>query len=105
MVEVQVKGPGRSVNDPNVLAAMTRVPRHLFVPDELGSEAYEDHPVQIGYGQTISQPFIVAFMTQELHVEPGMRILEIGCGSGYQSAILAELGAEVFAMELIEPLA
>jgi protein-L-isoaspartate(D-aspartate) O-methyltransferase len=105
MMETQFGSPDRGITDMRVLEAMKKVPRHLFVPKEAAAEAYEDHPVSIGCGQTISQPFIVAYMTQELAVQHGMRILEIGTGSGYQSAILAELGAEVFSMEYYETLA
>jgi protein-L-isoaspartate(D-aspartate) O-methyltransferase len=84
---------------------MSRVPRHQFVQDEHLSLAYNNHPLPIGYGQTISQPFIVALMTQELDLTPGEKVLEIGTGSGYQAAILAELGAEVYSIEIIEELA
>jgi len=84
---------------------MNRVPRHLFVPGAERHEAYEDHPIPIGFGQTISQPYIVAFMTEALGVEPSHRVLEIGAGSGYQTAVLAELGATVYAVEVIEALA
>jgi protein-L-isoaspartate(D-aspartate) O-methyltransferase len=84
---------------------MRDVPRHEFVPEEFISLAYRNHPLPIGYGQTISQPFMVALMTQELHVEAGDRVLEIGTGSGYQAAVLSDLGIEVFSIEIIEPLA
>ncbi len=90
---------------PEVIAAMRRVPRHQFVPEEYNHLAYENNPLPIGYGQTISQPYIVALMTQELDVEAGDKILEIGTGSGYQAAVLAELDIEVFTIEIIEPLA
>ncbi len=90
---------------PEVIAAMRRVPRHEFVPEEYNHLAYENNPLPIGYGQTISQPYIVALMTQELDVEAGDKILEIGTGSGYQAAVLAELDIEVFTIEIIEPLA
>ncbi len=93
------------VEDPAVIEAMERVPRHLFVPSELRDQAYENHPLPIGYGQTISQPYIVALMTQELEVGPGAKVLEIGTGSGYQAAVLAELGVEVYTIEIIGPLA
>jgi protein-L-isoaspartate(D-aspartate) O-methyltransferase len=93
------------VDDPAVLAAMETVPRHEFVPAGYLSLAYENHPLPIGYGQTISQPYIVALMTQELSVEAGDRVLEIGTGSGYQAAVLAELGMDVYTIEIIEPLA
>ena len=88
-----------------VLAALRAVPRHRFVPPEHAAEAYANRPLPIGRGQTISQPYIVAYMTQELDVEPGSRVLEVGTGSGYQAAILAELGCEVFSVEIIAELA
>jgi protein-L-isoaspartate(D-aspartate) O-methyltransferase len=103
MIAEQIRA--RGVRDPRVLDAMSRVPRHLFVPAGERHEAYEDHPVPIGFGQTISQPYIVAFMTEALRVEPSHRILEIGAGSGYQTAVLAELGATVYALELVDALA
>ncbi len=90
---------GRDIDDPAVLAAMARIPRHEFVPPAFRRQAYEDGPLRIGCGQTISQPYVVAFMTQRLAVKPGMRVLEIGTGSGYQTAVLAEMGAEVFTIE------
>ena len=90
---------------PRVLAAIGQVPRHEFVPPEKQSWAYADGPVPIGFGQTISQPYIVALMTTKLDPQPGDRILEIGTGSGYQAAVLAQLAAEVFTIEIIEPLA
>ncbi|TET96877.1 MAG: protein-L-isoaspartate(D-aspartate) O-methyltransferase [Anaerolineales bacterium] len=90
---------------PEVIAVMRRVPRHQFVPDEYLHLAYENNPLPIGYGQTISQPYIVALMTQELDVEAGDKVLEIGTGSGYQAAVLAELDIEVFTIEIVEPLA
>ena len=93
--------------DESVLVAMSEVRREVFVPREFryGADPYGDHPCAIGHGQTISQPFIVAYMTQRLDVRPGMRILDIGTGSGYQAAILAELGAEVYTMETVPSLA
>ncbi len=103
MVEQQLRG--RDITDPRVLAAMEKVPRHLFVPENVRHQAYGDHPVPIGHGQTISQPYIVAFMTQALDVKREHRVLEIGTGSGYQAAILGELAGEVYTMEIIEPLA
>ena len=103
MVDQQLRG--RDITDPRVLAAMEKVPRHLFVPGNARHDAYGDHPVPIGYGQTISQPYIVAFMTEALDVRPEHRVLEIGTGSGYQAAVLGELGAEVYTMEIVEPLA
>ncbi len=95
----------RGVADPRVLEAMGRVPRHEFVPAAQRGQAYEDWPLAIGYGQTISQPYIVAFMTAALAPRPEDRVLEIGTGSGYQAAVLAGLVAEVYTMEIVEPLA
>ena len=93
------------VEDPETLRAMGTVPRHLFVPIEFRERAYDNIPLPIGYGQTISQPYIVALMTQELKLQPGARVLEIGTGSGYQAAVLAELGMQVYSIEIVEPLA
>jgi len=94
------------VKDQRVLEAMGAVQRHRFIPEAWRKmDAYGDHPCPIGHGQTISQPFVVAYMTQQMDVKPGMRILEIGTGSGYQAAVLAELGAEVFSIEIIPELA
>ena len=90
---------------PGVRAAMTKVPRHKFLPGEKQSYAHVDGAVPIGFGQTISQPYIVALMTEQLDPQPTDRVLEIGTGSGYQAAVLAELVAEVFSIEIIEPLA
>ncbi|HME72458.1 MAG TPA: protein-L-isoaspartate(D-aspartate) O-methyltransferase [Myxococcota bacterium] len=90
---------------PQVLAAMGRVPRHEFVPEELGSRAYQDGPLPIGYGQTISQPFVVALMTELAAITETSRVLEIGTGCGYQTALLAELAAEVFTIEIVPELA
>ena len=95
----------RGISDPRVLDAMARVPRHEFIPAGRRVEAYEDWPLPIGYGQTISQPYIVAFMTAALDPKPGDRVLEIGTGSGYQAAVLACLVAEVYTVEIVEPLA
>jgi protein-L-isoaspartate(D-aspartate) O-methyltransferase len=95
----------RDITDERVLAAMAAVPRAEFVPAGHRHAATEDSPLPIGFGQTISQPYIVAWMTQELDVQPGARVLEIGTGSGYQTAILAELGAEVFSLEIVPELA
>jgi len=95
----------RDVGDERVLAAVSRVERHRFIPEDARSESYEDHPVPIGYGQTISQPYIVGFMTQALDVEPQHRVLEIGTGCGYQTAVLAELAREVFSIEVVPELA
>ena len=103
MVEEQIIV--RGVKSDSVLDAMLNVPRHLFVPEQLRGYAYNDSPLQIGYGQTISQPYIVAFMTEQLNPYPGMKILEIGTGSGYQAAILAHLKCEVYTIELVEELA
>jgi protein-L-isoaspartate(D-aspartate) O-methyltransferase len=91
--------------DPRVMAAMASVPRHLFVPPDLQDAAYENRPLAIGYGQTISQPYIVALMTDLLEVSPADKVLEVGTGSAYQAAILAWLGAEVYSLEIVEPLA
>ena len=96
---------GRAQLDPRVMAAMSKVPRHLFVPPEERDRAYKNRPLPIGYGQTISQPYIVALMTDLMRLEPDDKVLEIGTGSGYQAAILAELGKEVYTIEIIEPLA
>ena len=103
MVERQIKAGG--VKDPLVLAAMQRVPRHLFVPLAYRDQAYEGHPLPIGQGQTISQPLIVAYMTSLLKLEPGQKVLEIGTGSGYQAAVLAEMNALVYSIEIVPELA
>ncbi|MFQ5855450.1 MAG: protein-L-isoaspartate(D-aspartate) O-methyltransferase [Anaerolineae bacterium] len=95
----------RGIRDPRVLQAMRTVPRHKFIPQDLIDQAYEDHPVPIGYGQTISQPYIVALMTEKLDIEPGDKVLEIGTGSGYQAGVLAELTDQVFSVEIIPQLA
>jgi protein-L-isoaspartate(D-aspartate) O-methyltransferase len=94
----------RDTIDPRVLQAMATVPRHVLVPEALRSAAYENRPLPIGHGQTISQPYIVALMTDLLTLQPGERVLEIGTGSGYQAAVLAELGMQVYSIEIIEPL-
>ena len=91
--------------DPAVMDAIDRAPRHEFVPGDLRSSAYANRPLPIGYGQTISQPYVVALMTHLLGVESGIRALEIGTGSGYQAAVLAEMGAQVHTIEIVEPLA
>ena len=96
---------GRGVTDPAVLAAMEHVPRELFVPPDCVSEAYADHPLPIGHGQTISQPYIVAAMSAGLRLDSASRVLEIGTGSGYQTAILAEIAQTVFTVERIPALA
>ncbi len=96
---------GRTELSPRVLAAIARVPRHEFVPEELRSRAYQDGPLPIGYGQTISQPFVVALMTDLAEVAETSRVLEIGTGCGYQTALLAELAGEVFTIEIVPELA
>ena len=103
MVAQQLKG--RDITDPRVLAALGKVPRERFVPEDLRSLAYEDHPLPIGRGQTISQPYIVALMTQWAEIKPGDKVLEVGTGSGYQAAVLAELTDRVFTIELLPQLA
>lgn len=95
----------RGIDDPNVLEAMREVERHRLVPRNMQKYAYEDRPLPIGNGQTISQPFIVAYMTQAIEPTPGMKVLEIGTGSGYQAAVLAEIVDEVYTIETVEPLA
>ncbi|MHC1776931.1 MAG: protein-L-isoaspartate(D-aspartate) O-methyltransferase [Lentimicrobium sp.] len=102
MVKQQIEGEG--IRDRATLAAMRKVPRHLFVPDELRPHAYRDMPLPIGYDQTISQPYMVAFMTEAIHPSKGMKVLEIGTGSGYQAAVLAEIVDSVFTIEIVEPL-
>jgi protein-L-isoaspartate(D-aspartate) O-methyltransferase len=103
MVETQIAA--RGVHDPAVLAAMRKVPRHAFVPAKLMDRAYGDNPLPIGWRQTISQPYIVGLMSELAALGPGARVLEIGTGSGYQAAVLSELGADVYSIEIIEPLA
>ena len=103
MVETQIKA--RGVKEPRVLAAMLKVERHLFVPKDLHPTAYSDQPLPIGEGQTISQPYIVALMTELLDLKGDEKVLEVGTGSGYQAAILAELAKEVYTIEIIEKLA
>ena len=103
MVESQLRA--RDIRDPRVLDAMREVPRHLFVPEPERDDAYADFPLPIGYSQTISQPYIVGFMTQALEVSPEHKVLEIGTGSGYQAAILGRLAREVYTIEIVEPLA
>ena len=102
---VQEQLVARGIESRAVLDAMGRVPRHRFVPGTSLAEAYGDHPLPIGHGQTISQPYVVALMTELLGVQSGARVLEIGSGSGYQTAVLAELGCDVWSVEIIEPLA
>ena len=103
MVATQIAA--RGVKDPKTLAAMRKVPRHLFVPEGSRGQAYEDHPLAIGHGQTISQPYFVGFMTDAAGLRGGETVLEIGTGSGYQAAILGEIAARVFTIEIVAPLA
>ena len=105
MVCKQLQASGRGITDPQVLKAMEKVPRHEFTPENVRAEAYDDTALSIGHGQTISQPFIVAFMTAQLQPQPEDRVLEIGTGSGYQAAVLAELVREVCTIEIVNPLA
>ncbi len=102
MVRDQIRA--RGVRSAKVLDALRKIQRHLFVPDDLVDAAYSDRPLRIGHGQTISQPYIVGFMSDLLEVEPDHKVLEIGTGSGYQAAILAELAGEVYTMEIVDPL-
>lgn len=103
MVKEQIKA--RGITDKRVLDAVSAVKRHEFVPDNVDEEAYKDSPLPIGHGQTISQPYIVALMSSKLDLEPGEKVLEVGTGSGYQAAILAEMGARVYSIEIIGELA
>jgi len=103
MVDQQIAA--RGITDPATLEALRTVPRHEFIPFRLQREAYADYPLTIGHGQTISQPYIVAFMTEAIRPQPGEKILEIGAGSGYQAAILAAMGVNVYTVEIVEPLA
>jgi protein-L-isoaspartate(D-aspartate) O-methyltransferase len=103
MVATQIAA--RGIKDPQVLAAMAEVPRHEFVPENRRVSAYSDFPLPIGHGQTISQPFIVAFMTEAADIDPDDRVLEIGTGSGYQAAVLAQIAKAVYSIEIVEPLA
>jgi len=105
MVRQQLTAPGRDITNARVLAAMGKVPRHELVPAALQAQAYGDYPLPIGFEQTISQPFIVAFMTEKLEPKTTDKVLEIGTGSGYQAAVLAELVCEVYTIEIVEPLA
>lgn len=105
MVREQLTGPFRDITNTRVLAAMRKVPRHEFVPADVRHRSYGDYPLPIGHGQTISQPYVVAFMTEKLQPQPGDRVLEIGTGSGYQAAVLAELVKEVYTIEIVEVLA
>ena len=102
MVREQIEA--RGVKNPRVIKVIREVPRHRFVPAAIQGLAYGDRPLPIGYGQTISQPYIVAFMTDALALEPGHKVLEVGTGSGYQAAILARLAGEVYSIEIVEPL-
>ena len=102
MVTAQIRA--RGVRAPQVLDALRKVQRHLFVPGDLVDAAYSDRPLPIGHGQTISQPYIVGFMSDLLQIEPDHKVLEIGTGSGYQAAILAELAGTVYTIEIVEPL-
>ncbi len=95
----------RGITDPRIIRALREVPRHEFVPESEADQAYEDHPLPIGFRQTISQPYIVAFMTEALRLQPHERVLEIGTGSGYQAAILSRLASKVFTIEILDPLA
>jgi protein-L-isoaspartate(D-aspartate) O-methyltransferase len=103
MVDDQIQG--RGIRNPDVLKAMRKVPRHLFVPEEYMSDAYNDYPLPIGYGQTISQPYIVAYMTAAVNPNKNKRVLEVGTGSGYQAAVLAEIVKEVYTIEIVPELA
>jgi protein-L-isoaspartate(D-aspartate) O-methyltransferase len=94
----------RGITNPSIIEAFEKVPRHLFVPGDLEKFAYDDRPLSIGFGQTISQPYVVAFMTNILVLKPSEKVLEIGTGSGYQAAILAQLVKQVFTVEIVEPL-
>lgn len=102
MVETQLRD--RGIKDERVLAAMQKVPRHEFVPAPAKLLAYSDGPLSIGHNQTISQPYIVALMTQELELDPADKVLEVGTGSGYQAAVLGEIAQEVYSIEILEPL-
>lgn len=102
MVRQQIEA--RGIKDPEVIAAMGKVPRHLFVPRSSMIQSYNDYPMDIGYGQTISQPYIVAYMTELLDLQPKDKVLEVGTGSGYQAAVLAEIVDKVYTIEIIEEL-
>ncbi len=105
MVDWQLQGMGRGITNSRVLEVMRQVPRHEFVPRSLQSEAYDDRPLPIGHSQTISQPYVVAFMTERLEPKPTDRVLEIGTGSGYQAAVLSPLVAKVYTIEIVASLA
>lgn len=101
---VQTGVIGQGITDPNVVEAMLQVPRHKFIPEEYQRQAYQNIPLPIGYNQTISQPYIVALMTEMLEIKPGDKVLEIGTGSGYQAAVLSEITPYVYTIEILEPL-
>ena len=103
MVETQIKA--RGITNPKVLDAFLKTPRHFFIPEALRDMSYEDHPVSIGHGQTISQPYLVALMTEHLELTGKEKVLEIGTGTGFQSAILSKLAKEVHTLEIVPPLA
>jgi protein-L-isoaspartate(D-aspartate) O-methyltransferase len=103
MVKEQIEA--RGISDPRLLEVLKKVKRHLFVPTDLQNAAYDDHPLPIGQGQTISQPYIVAYMTEAVKIKPEDCVLEIGTGSGYQAAVLGELAKEVYTIEILKPLA
>jgi len=105
MVRQDLAGPDRDITDRKVLEVMDRVPRQLFVPPRIKTQAYNDHPLPIGHDQTISQPYIVALMTQLAQPKAESRVLDVGTGSGYQAAVLAEICKEVYSIEIVEPLA
>ena len=102
MIDQQIRG--RGIRDERVLQAMVKIPRHKFVPEMYKPDAYEDYPLPIGYDQTISQPYIVAYMSEVLQLSGEEKVLEIGTGSGYQAAVLCELAKEVYTIEIVEPL-
>ncbi|CAN5179000.1 protein-L-isoaspartate(D-aspartate) O-methyltransferase [soil metagenome] len=104
-LQEQLTRGSRGISDPRVLEAMLSVPREQFVPEDLRADAYADSPLPIGHGQTISQPYIVALMTEMLDPDPSDRVLEIGTGCGYQAAVLSRLVAQVYSVEIVEPLA
>ena len=103
MVDMQLRA--RGIRDERVLAAMARVPRHRFIREDDVVLAYGDHPISVGFGQTISQPYIVAYMTEQLALPDAARVLEVGTGSGYQTAVLAEIAADVYTIEIVPELA